>query len=129
VYTPPVRKIRDIFDAHFLSDLNVNYDRFEEIPFNIAESRFFLAQNAPIIVCHRASPGPAGRAYGAPPDPIAAFDGPTSKRGKEEGKEESGENVKGGKETKKGVGKKRKNGRGNATHSLWKMSSYAIAYL
>jgi len=52
-----------------------------------------------------APPGPAGGATSVLPDPLAAFDGHTSKKG-------------GGKERK---GK----GRGDATHPVWKIPSYA----
>jgi len=39
---------------------------------------------------NRLSPGYAEGAYSAPPDPLAAFDGPTSKRGEGRGREGRG---------------------------------------
>jgi len=57
------------------------------------------------------SPGSARtrwEAYSAPPDPLASFDGPTSKIGEERGEEERG-------------GKRRE----DATHPIWKIPSYA----
>jgi len=64
-------------------------------------------------------PGPPGGAYSAPPDPLAAFDGHTSKRWKGWGvKWKKGEGRK-GKGRKKGV---------DATHPLWKISSYATGF-
>jgi len=48
--------------------------------FDIAESRFFLAQNAPKSFVARLVRTRWG-AYSAPPDPLAAFDCSTSKRG------------------------------------------------
>jgi len=35
-----------------------------------------------LLVCPRAPPGPAGRAYSAASDPLAAFDSPPSKKGR-----------------------------------------------
>ena len=49
------------------------------------------------------APDPAGGAYSAPPDPLAGFNGPTSK--------ERGEEGKGGRGGKKGKGRE-KDGRG-----------------
>jgi len=46
--------------------------------FDITESRLFKAQNAPTSVV--AGPDPLGSLQRYP-DPLAAFDGPTSKRG------------------------------------------------
>jgi len=70
----------------------------------------FFSSECTDVVCRLALPGPAGKAYSAPPDPLAAFDGPTSKRGEGKGVEEKG-------------GKKR----GDATHPIWNVSSYATA--
>jgi len=55
--------------------------------FNIAESRIFISKCTK-IVCGRALPGLSGGAYSTPPEPLAAFDGPTSKRGEGWGGEE-----------------------------------------
>ena len=49
------------------------------------------------------APDPAGGAHSAPPDPLAAFRGPTSKGGEGEGGE--------GKEKGKGEGREREGGR------------------
>jgi len=57
--------------------------------FDIAVSRF-LAQNAPKSFVAGLC-GPAGGTYSAPPDPLAAFDGPTFKRGEGWGEEEERE--------------------------------------
>jgi len=54
--------------------------------FAVAESRFFSSECTKVL-CRWALPGPTGAAYSAPPDPVDAFDGPTSKRGEEEGGE------------------------------------------
>jgi len=54
-----------------------------------------------------APPGPAGGAYSAPPDPLTAFDGLTSNREEERGREERG--GKGGKgREREGWGGKRR---------------------
>jgi len=50
------------------------------------------------------APDPAGRAYSAPPDPLAGFNGPTSKgregKGEREGKKWIRKNERGGREKK-----------------------------
>jgi len=56
----------------------------------------------------RAPPGPAGGAYSAPPNPLAGFQGPTSKERKGgegwEGEGKSGEGKEGGLLLRKGRG-------------------------
>jgi len=93
VYTPPGRKYA-IFD--------------------IAEGRLYSSECTK-IVCRRAPPGPAGRAYSAPPDHLAAFDGPRLHVLLREGREGWG-------------GEKRKR-RKDAMHPLWKISGYAPEFL
>jgi len=55
-------------------------------PLDIAESRIFLAQNAPKSIVAGLLSDPLG-AYSAPTDPLAAFGGHTSKRGEGWGRE------------------------------------------
>jgi len=51
--------------------------------YSILQKADFLAQNAPKSLVTGLRRDPLGEltSYSAPPDPLAAFDGPTSKRG------------------------------------------------
>jgi len=51
----------------------------------------------------RAPPGPAGGAYSAPPEPLAGFEGHTSKEGEGKGWEGERKEGEGGKERRPGL--------------------------
>jgi len=74
----------------------------------VRKIRSFYRSECTKIVCRLATLAPAEGAFSAPPDPLAAFGGPTSKRGEGKGGEK--------KEGKKGGKKREGEVRGNATH-------------
>jgi len=65
----------------------------------------------------------AGGAYSAPPDPLAVFNGPTSK-GKD-GKGKRGGKGKGKERERGGRGRKGREGENDLTHTLSQISGYA----
>jgi len=75
----------------------------------------FFSSECTNMICRRAPPKPVGETSNAPPDPLAAFDGPTSKSGKGKGGEKE--------EKRAGMGIKKKRG-GEIIRTLMEIPNY-----